>query len=125
MPPSSRASRRALIDERWTAERIAIDRAHLLRRVGRHADAAEAWSALAAGPGRTAIVATIELAKLQEHRLGHRPAALRTALRGLEMVDRRRRLGWPEPELMADLIRRTTRLRVIMARQPENSRPER
>jgi hypothetical protein len=32
---------------------IAVDRAHMLRRLGRHADAADAWAALAAGPGRT------------------------------------------------------------------------
>ena len=99
------------IDAPWTTERIAIDRARLLRRIGRHTDAADAWSALAAGHGRTAIVAAIELAKLQEHRLHHRPAALATALRGLGMIDRRRRLGWPEPALEADLTRRVTRLR--------------
>jgi hypothetical protein len=29
----------------WTTERIAVDRAHLLRRLGRHADAADAWAA--------------------------------------------------------------------------------
>jgi hypothetical protein len=106
----------APVDAPWTAERIAIDRAHLLRRVGRHADAAEAWSALAAGPGRTAIVATIELAKLHEHRLRDRPAALAAAQRGLGMVERRLRLGRPEPALEADLLRRLTRLRRRLGR---------
>ena len=53
----------------WTTERIAVDRAHLLRRLGRYDDAVDAWSALAAGPGRTAVVAAIELAKIREHRL--------------------------------------------------------
>jgi hypothetical protein len=105
------APRTAAFDAPWTTERIAIDRAHLLRRLGRHADAADAWSALAAGPGRGAIIATIELAKLHEHLLRNRPAALATALRGLGQVERRRRLGRPEPALEADLSRRITRLR--------------
>jgi hypothetical protein len=64
----------------WTTDRIAVERAHLLRRLRRWDDAADAWASLATGPGRTAIVAAIELAKLREHRLrdplGHcaRPA---------------------------------------------------
>ena len=101
----------AAVDAPWTYERIAVDRAHLLRRLGRHADAAEVWTSLAAGPGRTAIVAAIELAKLQEHRLRDRPGALAAALRGLGFIERRRRLGRPEPALEADLLRRVARLR--------------
>jgi hypothetical protein len=58
-----------------------------------------------------AIVASVELAKLQEHRLRDRAAALATALRGLDMIERRRRTGRPEPALEADLRRRVTRLR--------------
>ena len=95
----------------WTTERIAIDRAHLLRRLGRHAEADEAWSALAAGPGRIAIVAAIELAKIREHRLRDRRGALEAVVRGLDAVERRRRLGRPEPALEADLLRRSVRLR--------------
>lgn len=111
------APRGALVDAPWTSERIAIDRAHLLRRIGRHRDAAEAWTALAAGPGRTAIVAAIELAKLHEHRLRDRPGALAAALRGLGFVERRRRLGRPEPALESDLRRRVARLeRRLLAR---------
>ena len=64
----------------WTTERIAVERAHLLRRLGRCDDAADAWAALAAGPGRTAVVAAIELAKLREHRLRDRPGALDAAV---------------------------------------------
>lgn len=95
----------------WNQERITIDRAHLLRRLGRHAEAAEAWESLAAGIGRTAIVASIELAKVHEHRLRDRQAAARAALRGLAIVERRRQLGRPEPTLEADLHRRLRRLR--------------
>jgi hypothetical protein len=111
--PAARALpvRAAQLDAPWTAERIAIDRAHILRRMGRHADAAAAWAALAAGPGRTAIIAAIEAAKLHEHRLGDRRTALATAQQGLVAIERRHRLGRPEPGLEADLIRRVTRLR--------------
>jgi hypothetical protein len=105
LPPRS-----APVDAPWTSERIAVDRAHLLRRLGRYRDAADAWAGLAAGPGRTAIVATIELAKIHEHRLRDRPGALAAALRGVGFVERRRRLGRPEPALEADLRRRVTRL---------------
>jgi hypothetical protein len=109
------APRGAAFDAPWTSERIAIDRAHLLRRLGRHADAADAWSALVAGPGRTAIVAAIELSKLHEHRLRDRPRALTVALRAVDLVERRRRLGRPEPALEADLLRRIARLRTRIA----------
>ncbi|MDO8485366.1 MAG: ribonuclease H-like domain-containing protein [Candidatus Limnocylindrales bacterium] len=110
----------AAFDAPWTTERIAIDRAHLLRRLGRHQDAAEAWEALAAGTGRCAILATIELAKLQEHRLGDRIAAMGAVLRGFSLIERRGRLGRPEPALEADLVRRHDRLQrrgAIVARR--------
>jgi hypothetical protein len=109
--PFAGTPRTAAFDSPWTSERIAIDRAHLLRRIGRHADAAAAWTALAAGPSRTAIQAAIELAKLNEHRLRDHAAALDAALHGLGAIERRRRLGRPEPALEADLLRRVARLR--------------
>jgi Predicted exonuclease len=107
----SMSSRGGSIHEPWTIERIAVDRAHVLRRIGRHAEAAEAWTTLAAGPGRTAIVAAIELAKIHEHRMHDKPSALAAAIRGLGAIERRRRLGRPEPALEADLVRRVARLR--------------
>ena len=107
--------RTAAFDAPWTTERIAIDRAHLLRRLGRHQDAAEAWDAIASGTGRGAILATIELAKLQEHRLRNRRAAMGAVLRGFSMLERRRRIGRPEPSLEADLIRRHGRLQRLAA----------
>ena len=105
------AARSAAFDAPWTSERIAIDRAHLLRRLGRYPDAAEAWDALACGPGRTAILASIELAKIHEHRLRDPASALAATMRGLGHVERRRRLGRPEPALETDLRRRLDRLR--------------
>ncbi len=103
--------RTAQLDVPWTSERIAIDRAHLLRRIGRYPDAAEAWSALAAGPGPTAIVAAIELAKLHEHRLRDPVAALAVTQAAMAKVERRRAFGRPDPRTEADLQRRAARLR--------------
>ncbi len=104
-------SPRAAFASPWDAGRIAVDRAHLLRRLGRYDDAVAAWTALAAGPGRTALVARIEIAKLREHRLGDHPGALSAAIDGLAVAHRRRGLGLPEPALEADLGRRIARLR--------------
>ena len=105
------APRTAAFDAPWTTERIAMDRAHLLRRVGRWTDAADAWEAIAMSTGRNAIIATIELAKLYEHRLGDRAAAMAAVLRGFGLIERRRRIGRPEPSLESDLVRRHDRLR--------------
>jgi hypothetical protein len=95
----------------WTTDRIAVERAHLLRRLRRWDEAADAWASLAAGPGRTAIVAAIELAKLREHRLRDPLGALRATGDGLALAERRTRLGRPEPRLEADLRARARRLR--------------
>ena len=95
----------------WSEERLYLDRAHVLRRLGRIDDACEAWSALAASPGRLGVVAAIELAKLLEHRLRDHVGALEAATRGMAAAERRRRLGRPEPALEANLERRLARLR--------------
>ena len=103
--------RREAFGRPWDEERIAVDRAHLLRRLGRIDDALTAWDALACGPGRTAVLAAIEGAKLREHRIGDPAAALATVERGLLLADRRRARGLPEPALEADLRHRWRRLR--------------
>ncbi len=95
----------------WTTERIAVERAHVLRRLGRIDDAAAAWAQLAAGPGRIAITASIELSKLHEHRRHDHRSALASVLTGLGLATRRRQLGYPEPHLERDLDRRVIRLR--------------
>ena len=114
--------RTAQFDRPWTTERIAIERAHLLRRIGRHLDAVDAWSVLMGGPGRTAVVAAIEVSKIREHRLRDRSGSLVAALHGLDTIERRRRLGRPEPALEADLHRRVTRLRRRLAGVPAAGR---
>lgn len=105
------SARRAAFASTWDEQRIAIDRAHLLRRTGRYAAAEAAWSALAAGPGRTAVYAWVEVAKLREHRLMDARGALEATSRGLSAAERRRAIGMPEPALEADLHRRLARLR--------------
>ncbi len=109
-PSVSDSPRNAAFDTPWTTERIAMERAHLLRRLGRFGDAVAAWEAVAAGTSRSAIIATMELAKLYEHRLGDRGAAVRAVLRGFALIERRRRVGMPEPAFEADLVRRHERL---------------
>lgn len=103
--------RRESFDRPWDLTRIGVDRAHLLRRLGRTSEALDAWDALACGPGRTAILAAIEAAKLREHRLADPGGALRSVERGLALADRRRALGMPEPTLESDLRHRWHRLR--------------
>jgi uncharacterized protein YprB with RNaseH-like and TPR domain len=101
----------------WSEERLFLDRAHVLRRLGRIEEASDAWRALAASPGRLGVVASIELAKLREHRLGDRVGALEAATRGLAAAERRRRLGRPEPSLEANLEHRLARLRRRLERR--------
>ncbi len=107
--------RTAAFHATWDAQRIALDRAHLLRRLGRYAEAADAWTGVAGGPGRTAIVAWIELAKLREHRLGDPAGALEATLRGAAAAERRRHLALPEAALEADLRHRLARLQRRLA----------
>jgi tetratricopeptide (TPR) repeat protein len=97
-------------DSPWTEERIFVERARLLRRLGRYAAAAEAWEALAAGIGPIAVVAWIEVAKLREHRLGDLAGALAAAGRARDLADRRRRMGRIDPPLDRALAIRLQRL---------------
>jgi tetratricopeptide (TPR) repeat protein len=102
--------------EPWTEEGLLIERAHILRRLDRHAEAADTWAAIGAGPGRVAAMAWLEVAKLRERWLGDISGALDAAERGLAALERRRRIGWPEPRLEALAARRIARLRRRLAR---------
>jgi len=97
-------------DSPWTEERIFVERARLLRRLGRYGAAAEAWEALAAGIGPIAVVAWIEVAKLREHRLGDLAGAFAAAGRARDLADRRRRMGRIDPPLDNALAVRLQRL---------------
>jgi hypothetical protein len=102
----------------WSEERLHLDRAHVLRRLGRIDDACDAWATLATSTGRLGVVAWIELAKLREHRCHDPVGAFEAATRGMAAAERRRRLGRPESVLEANLERRLARLR---RRQPAGS----
>jgi hypothetical protein len=95
---------------------VAFDRAHLLRRLGRYPEAAEAWAAVASGSGCIAVVAWIELAKLREHRLGDLAGALEATDRGLAAAERRRLIALPELALETDLRTRRRRLTARIGR---------
>ena len=115
----------ALLTMPWSEERLLVERAHVLRRLGRIDDAAETWANLALGTSRLSAVASVELAKLREHRLGDIAGALGAVRRGWGIVERRRRIGRPEERLESDLIRRGARLRDRLASPgaPSKRRP--
>jgi hypothetical protein len=99
------------LDSPWSAERIAIERGRLLRRLGRHDDAVAAWLDLASGPGSIAVQSWIEVAKLREHRLADLPGALDATRRAALLAERRRRLGLGDPVVERALETRLGRLR--------------
>ncbi|OGO58545.1 MAG: hypothetical protein A2V85_09875 [Chloroflexi bacterium RBG_16_72_14] len=105
--------------DRWTDERLAVERARVLRRLGRWAEAAEAWQTAAAGGGGLGAVAWIEVAKLREHRLGDPAGALAATRAAWRLLERERMLGRPHPRLEADLQRRGRRLAARMRRSPQ------
>jgi RNase_H superfamily len=91
-------------------ERIVADRARLLRRLGRDDEALEAWRDLANGGGPHAIAASVEVAKVLEHRM-HDPGAALAATRAAQAaVQRARFRGHPLARLEADLAIRARRL---------------
>ncbi|TAK00336.1 MAG: hypothetical protein EPO36_08905 [Chloroflexota bacterium] len=105
------------MDAAWTPSRLATERARLLRRLGRYAEAETAWLAVADAGGTLGALAWIEIAKLREHRRRDPEAALAATLAALRFVERRRFLGRPDARLERDLVRRTLRLRRRIARR--------
>ena len=98
-------------------QRIAIERAIVLRRLGRPADAADAWRGIAAGGGQAGIHAWIEVAKLLEHRLDDVTGALAATIAARRLLERRRAIGWPSPRLERDVVRRARRLTTRLERR--------
>ena len=103
------------VGDAWTEQRLLVERAHLLRRLERHADAELAWVAAAAGPGRLAALAWIEVAKIRERRLRDLDGAIMATERARVAAERRRRLGLPEPRLELAISTRMERLRRRMS----------
>ncbi len=89
---------------------LLVDRARLLRRVGRVDDALAAWRDIAIGGGKWAGVGWIEVAKILEHRRRDPAGALEACHRADRIAERARFLGRRLPLLEADLARRRRRL---------------
>lgn len=89
---------------------LLVDRARLLRRLGRHDEALAAWRDLALGGGHWAGVGWIEVAKILEHRRRDPTGALAACDRASRVAERARFIGTRLPGLEADLIRRRRRL---------------
>jgi hypothetical protein len=96
---------------------VRLERARLLSKLDRHAEAVAAWQDMAAGRGLSAIHAGIALAKHLEHRCRDVPGALRAAETASEVLARRRAMGLFDAESELDLSRRLERLRRRLARQ--------
>jgi hypothetical protein len=90
--------------------RLLSDRARLLKRLGREADAFDAWHDLALGGGTPAAGAWVEVAKLLEHRRRDPAGALAATRSAQALVERARALGRPLPRLERELAVRAARL---------------
>jgi uncharacterized protein YprB with RNaseH-like and TPR domain len=116
--PSPSAATWDTASDRWTDERLAAERARTLRRLGRWAEAAEAWQAAASAGGGLGAIAWIEVAKLREHRLDDPGGALAATRAAWRLLERLRVTGRAHPRLEADLQRRGARLATRIRRRP-------
>lgn len=96
---------------------VLVERARLLRRLGRHDEALATWRDLAIGGGRLAARAWIEVAKGLEHRRRDPAAAFEAASAALRIAERSRALGQPLRHVERDLVRRRARLRARLDRR--------
>jgi hypothetical protein len=87
-----------------------VERARLLRRLGRHREALEAWRDVAHAGGPDAAVAWIEVAKCLEHRERDPAGAMSACAAASGVAQRARLLGRPLRAVEADLGRRRVRL---------------
>jgi uncharacterized protein YprB with RNaseH-like and TPR domain len=106
------------LESPWTEERISVERARMLRRLGRFSDAVEAWRGIASGSGAPAVHALVEIAKLREHRLGDPSGALAAARRARHLADRRRAMGLGDPAVSRAIDVRVERLSRRVAGRP-------
>jgi hypothetical protein len=101
----------ARADDPWTTERVLAERARLLRRLGRHADAEACWLLVTESGGPPAVRGWIEVAKLREHHLGDPAGALHATAAAIRLVRRQLQpVGWLS-RLERELSRRAMRLR--------------
>jgi hypothetical protein len=102
----------------WDAQRyegIAIDRARTLTRLGRRAEAAGAWHAIALEGGPNAAVAWLHVAKHREHDAHDPAAALLATDKARALAERGRLFGRRDRLVERDLARRVPRLRRRLA----------
>ncbi|HYN70265.1 MAG TPA: ribonuclease H-like domain-containing protein, partial [Candidatus Eisenbacteria bacterium] len=105
--PAAEGSR---LDAPWTEVRLSVERARLLRRLGRYREAEETWLRVADRGGTLAILAWIEVAKLREHRFADHEAALAAARMAQRLAERQRWLGGWLVRVDGELARRAARL---------------
>ena len=110
------------LDGRWTPVRLAMERARLLRHLGRDVEAEDAWLGVADAGGTLSALAWIEIAKIREHRRRDPEAALAATLAALRLVERRRFVGRPDARLERELARRAARLRRRIAQHGFDAR---
>ncbi|MDP9483177.1 MAG: ribonuclease H-like domain-containing protein [Chloroflexota bacterium] len=94
----------------YDRDALLVERARLLRRLGRHDEALATWRDLALGNGRWAGVGWIEVAKILEHRRRDPAGALDACDHASRLAERARFVGARLPGLEADLVRRRRRL---------------
>jgi len=109
------------LDAGWTPLRLAGERARLLRRLGRHAEAETAWLDVADAGGTLGAMAWVEIAKIREHQRRDLEAAMAATLAALHFIERRRLTGRVDSRLERDLVRRAGRLRLRIARRQSRS----
>ena len=105
-------------------ERIRAERARTLRRLGRPADAATAWEAIAVAGGPGAAHAWVEVAKIREHALGDHAGARAATAAAERAAERSRLLGIPCPTLEPALSIRRRRLDGRLRRARDDARPD-
>ena len=103
-------------------ERIRAERARTLRRLGRPADAADAWEAIALAGGTRAAHAWVEVAKLREHALADPAGALAATAAAERAAERFRLLGIVDPDLRPALAQRRQRLGARIRRSGDGFR---
>jgi uncharacterized protein YprB with RNaseH-like and TPR domain len=96
-------------------EDIAIDRARVLTRLGRRAEAEGAWQAIALEGGARAAQAWLHVAKHREHDAGDFRAALAATDRARALAERGRLFGRRDRLVERDLASRVPRLRRRLA----------
>lgn len=106
-----------------TRQRIRAERARTLRRLGRAAEAAAAWEAIAVAGGAGTAHAWIEVAKLREHALADHAGALAATDAAGRAGERARLLGLPDRDLGAALANRRRRLSSLLGRARAASAP--